>query len=154
MRTKDRGGGGGGQRNTQRGKGGKREEFGRWEAIHRGYKGPMSIWVEGQKTELALERVAQFIHVRRLGKRGGQAYKCTGDDNTQTHTHAQTPSFSVFTVFPKTLNGADCVSFRCLSTRAIHGCQLLHYLQLFYHVRFHHQRSSTCWKISNLFQST
>lgn len=77
---------GGGPGTYKREKGG-REEFGRWEAIHRGYKEPMSTGVEGQKTELALERGAQFTHVTRLGRRGGQAYKCTGEDNTHTYMH-------------------------------------------------------------------
>lgn len=40
----------------------------------------MSTWVglEEQKTELALEWPAEFIHVARLGTRGGQAKKCRG----------------------------------------------------------------------------
>lgn len=46
------------------------EEFGRWEAIHRGYKEPMSTRVEGQKTELALEQAAQFTHVTQPGQSG------------------------------------------------------------------------------------
>lgn len=35
----------------------KRVKFGRWEPIHSGYKGPMSTQIEGQKTELAYERL-------------------------------------------------------------------------------------------------
>ena len=42
-----------GAEHTKGKRGGEREEFGRWEAIHRGYKEPMSTRIEGQKTELA-----------------------------------------------------------------------------------------------------
>lgn len=114
-RTKDRGGGEGGQqaKGHTKGRSEGREEFGCWEAIHTEYKEPMSTWVglEGQKTELALEWPAEFIHVARLGTRGGQAKKCRGGwHKQQSFSNSSLLSWKI-----RPLNAVQHIFFYCSS---------------------------------------
>lgn len=93
---KRKGGGGRWATDTQRGKGVGEEEFGRQESIHGGYKEPMSTPVEGQKTELALERLVSSMTHRRVGQ----------GTKTHSHVHKQLSSIIVYT-----LCAADSTSF-------------------------------------------